>query len=136
MQINVSQLFKEPLGEERDYSLSGTVNIMENGSRSVVEGKVRLTRTNRSILAKGNLTTTINVDCARCLNSFSCPVVLDFEEEYFPAHATSGFDLPLDEDDMLIIDENRSIDLTEIIRQYTLIAIPMKPLCSDDCKGF
>ncbi len=135
MQINVSQLLKEPVGAERDYSLSGTVNIMENGSRSAVEGKVRLTRTNRSILVKGSLTAIIDMDCARCLNSFGCPLVLEFEEEYFPAHTISGFDLPPDEDDMLTIDENQSIDLTEIIRQYALTAIPMKPLCRDDCRG-
>jgi uncharacterized protein len=108
---------------------------MENGSCNAVQGDVRLTRTNRSILVKGRVSTTIYMDCARCLNSFYCPVVLDFEEEYFPTHTISGFDLPPDEEDMFTIDENQTIDLTEIIRQYALIAIPMKPLCSDDCKG-
>ena len=135
MQINVSQLLKEPVGAERDYSINSSVNIMETGSLNAVQGNVRLTRTNTSILAKGKVSTTIYMDCARCLNKFGCPVVLDFEEEYFPVHTISDFDLPPDEDDMFTIDENRTIDLTEMIRQCALMAIPMKPLCSDDCEG-
>ena len=135
MQINVSQLLKEPVGAERGYSIDGTVNIMENGSLNAVQGNVRLTRTNRSILARGKLSTTIYMECARCLNKFGCPVLVDFEEEYFPAHSISGFDLPPDEDNIFTINENRVIDLTETIRQYVLMAIPMKPLCSEDCKG-
>jgi uncharacterized protein len=135
MQIDVSQLLKEPVGAERDYSINSSINIMENGSFNAIQGNVRLTRTSRSILAKGRVSTTIYMDCARCLNKFGCPVVLDFEEEYFPAHTISGFDLPPDEDDMFTIDKNRIIDLTEIIRQYALIKIPIKPLCSDDCEG-
>jgi len=135
MQINVSQLLKEPFGAERDYKINGAVNIMENGSLNTVQGNVRLTRTNRSILVKGRLSTTVDIDCARCLSTFGYPVVLNFEEEYFPAQAASGFDLPPDEDYLFTIDENRVIDLTEVIRQYALMAIPMKPLCSEDCKG-
>ena len=40
-----------------------------------------------------------------------------------------------DESCKFIIDNNRSIDLTEAIRQYALLAMPMKPLCSPDCRG-
>ncbi|MBA7688765.1 hypothetical protein ES703_97254 [subsurface metagenome] len=33
------------------------------------------------------------------------------------------------------IDEHHILDLTEAIRQYALLAIPMKPLCRGDCAG-
>ena len=137
MQINVSQLLKEPIGSERDYQVSGTVNITDDGSSSVVQGNIKLTRTNRSILVKGELNTTIELTCARCLNVFSCPLVLNFEEEYFPASDIAGGDLlpPPDEPGMFNIDENQVIDLTEAIRQYALMAVPMKPLCREDCNG-
>jgi len=137
MQINVSQLLKEPIGSERDYQVSGTINITDDGSSSVVWGNIKLTRTNRSILVKGELNTAIELACARCLNIFSCPLVLNFEEEYFPASDIAGGDLlpPPDEPGMFNIDENQIIDLTEAIRQYALIAVPMKPLCREDCNG-
>jgi len=134
MKINVSQLLKEPIGAERDYNINSNLNIMQNGSSNALRGKVRLTRTNRSILARGEFDTDIDIDCARCLNSFSHPVKLAFEEEYFPSGYTDD-DLSPEEGDRFTIDDNHTIDLTEAIRQYALMALPMKPLCSKDCKG-
>lgn len=137
MQINVSKLLKESVGSERDYQVRGTVNIMENGKGSVVQCDVKLTRTNRSILVKGKFNTTIEVVCARCLEMFGCPLVLDFEEEYFPTNDIASGDLlaPPDEPGCFTIDEHQVIDLTEAVRQYALIAAPMKPLCREDCTG-
>jgi uncharacterized protein len=33
------------------------------------------------------------------------------------------------------IDDGREIDLSEAVRQYILLAMPMKPLCREDCAG-
>jgi uncharacterized protein len=33
------------------------------------------------------------------------------------------------------IDEHHILDLTEAIRQYTVLAVPMKPLCNENCAG-
>jgi uncharacterized protein len=137
MQINVSQLLKEAVGSERNYEVSGTIDISDNGIGSTVQGNVRLTRTNRSILVKGKLYLTVEVACARCLNPFACPLVLDIEEEYFPIlDTTSGAPLPSpDEPSSFTIDEHQVLDLTEAARQYAVMALPMKPLCRKDCPG-
>ena len=137
MQINVSQLLKEPVGSERDYQISDTIDIMDNGSSSMIQGNVRLTRTNRSILVKGKFNIMIELACARCLDAFGCPLALSFEEEYIPASdiADGDFVPPSDEPGLFSIDDNHFIDLTEAIRQYALIALPMKPLCRQDCSG-
>jgi uncharacterized protein len=135
MRKNVSQLLKEPIGSVRDYEVNEMVDIAE-GSRQV-KGKVRLIHTNRGILARGKLYTEVEVTCSRCLSLFNCPLALDIEEEYFPtADVVSGASLPLpDEPGYFILDEQHILDLTEAIRQYTLLAIPMKPLCREDCTG-
>ena len=137
MQINVSKLLKEPIGSEQDYQVSGTINIIENDKGSTVQGDVRLIRTNRSILVRCKLNTTIEVACARCLRIFNCPLVLNFEEEYFPtSDIVSGAVLPPpDEAGCFTINEHQVIDLTEAVRQYALMAVPMKPLCREDCAG-
>ena len=138
MQINVSKLLKETVGSEREYQVDGTINIMENGKCNAVQGNVRLTRTNRSILVKCKINTKIESACARCLAIFDYPLVLEFEEEYFPISDTTdvGFREPCsDEADYFTIDEHQVIDLTEAIRQYVLISVPMKPLCRQDCAG-
>lgn len=137
MQINVSQLLKEAIGSVRNYELSGIADITGDGSGSMVNGKVKLLRTNRSILVRAALRTKVKISCSRCLNLFSYPLELNIEEEYFPVlDAASGASLTLpDEPGCFVIDERHILDLTEAVRQYGLIAIPMKPLCREDCVG-
>jgi len=135
MQINVSQLLKASIGSIRDYEVSEVVSI--DGSGCLVQGEVRLMRTNRGILVKGTLHTEAEVTCSRCLSLFNYPLTLDIEEEYFPtADVVSGASLSVsDEPGCFTIDEYHILDLTEAISQYALIAVPMKPLCREDCAG-
>ena len=135
MLINVSQQLKAPIGSVRNYEVSETVSIA--GGSSLVQGEVRLIRTNRGILAKGRLCTEVEVTCSRCLSLFSCPLSVDIEEEYFPTtDVVSGTSLSLPEEPgCFIIDEHHILDLTEAICQYVMLAIPMKPLCREDCAG-
>jgi uncharacterized protein len=137
MQINVSQLLKGPIGSLRNYEVSGTVDITGDGISSLVEGEVRLMRINQGILVKGTLYTAVEVSCSRCLTLFSCPLVLKIEEEYFPVlDVFSGARLTLPgEPGCFTIDEHHILDLTEAVRQYTLMVVPMKPLCCEDCPG-
>jgi uncharacterized protein len=133
--INVSGLLKSSLGSKRSYRINDTVSI--SGGDSLVQGGVWLTRTDRGILVKARLNTEVEVSCSRCLSSFGYPLKLNFEEEYFPAvDVVSGRSLPLpDEPGCFVISESHVLDLTEAVRQYALLAIPMKPLCREGCAG-
>ena len=135
MQINVSQLLKESIGAKRNYQVADIVDSA--GSDGMVEGEVRLLRTDRGILARGALNTEVEVTCSRCLSLFRCPIALNIEEEYFPTtDVVSGAPLSLPEEPCsFTIDEHHILDLSEAIRQYALLAIPMKPLCREDCAG-
>lgn len=135
MQLNVSQQLKAPIGSIRNYEVSETILIGDSSSK--IEGEVKLIRTDRGILARGTLYTKVEVTCSRCLSLFSCPLTLNIEEEYFPTtDVVSGAFLPIpDEPGCFTIDEHHLLDLTEAIRQYALLASPMKPLCREDCAG-
>jgi uncharacterized protein len=135
VQINVSQLLNEPIGSTRNYRVNEVVDI--SGSNSLVQGEIRLMRTDRSILAKGTLCADVELTCSRCLSFFNCALALNIEEEYSPTTDTmTGALLPLnDETGFFTIDGHNILDLTEAIRQYALMAIPMKPLCDEDCGG-
>ncbi len=135
VQINVSQQLKAPIGSTRNYEVNETVDIA--GGSSLVQGELRLMRTDRSILAKGTLQTEIELTCSRCLSLFSCPLTLNIGEEYFPTtDVVTGDSLSLpDEPSGFTIDEYNILDLTDAIRQYALMALPMKPLCREDCAG-
>ena len=135
MRINVSQQLKESVGSIRNYRVDETIDIV--GSGSLVQGEVRLTRTDRGILVQGRLHTEVEVACSRCLSRFSCPLVLNIEDVYFPTTdviSCAPLLLP-DEPGCFTIDEHHVLDLTEAIRQNALLVIPMKPLCREDCAG-
>ena len=135
MQINVSQQLKAPTGTTQDYEVNEVVNIA--GGSSVVQGKLKLMRTSQGILARATLRTEVRVTCSRCLTSFGYPLTLNIEEEYLPTvDIVSSVQLPMPEEPgCFTIDEHHVLDLTEAIRQYALLAIPMKPLCREDCAG-
>jgi uncharacterized protein len=137
MQINVAQQLKSAIGSVRDYDVSETIDVTGDGNGSLVQGRVSLTRTDRGILVKGKLESEVELGCSRCLNLFNCPIIINIEEEYFPTiDMVSGARLPVpDEPGSFTIDERHILDLTEAMRQCTLLAIPMKPLCREDCAG-
>ena len=137
MQINVSQLLQEPIGALRDYKVNEVIDIKGDGAGSQVEGDCRLLRTPRSILATCSMKTDVELTCSRCLGQFIHHLNLNFEEEYIPTvDVATGTPLPPPEEaSTFTIDEHHILDLTEAVRQYSLLAIPMKPLCSEDCAG-
>ncbi len=135
MQINVSQQIKEAIGSTRSYGIDETVDIANQESH--VEGKFKLVRTDRGILARGTLRAEIVVTCSRCLRSCPLALTLAIEEEYYPTtDILTGAPLSLpDRSGCFTIDEHHILDLTEAIRQYAVLAIPMKPLCQENCTG-
>ena len=138
MQINVAQQLKSAIGSVRDYEVSETVDVIGDGNGSLVQGKVSLIRTDRGILVKGKLEAEVELSCSRCLNRFNCPIILNIEEEFFPTiDMVSGASLPLPDEpgSSFTINERHELDLAEAMRQSALLAIPMKPLCREDCAG-
>ncbi len=135
MQINVSQQLKGAIGTERNYEVNEVIDV--EGCNYTVTGTVKLMRTDHGILVKGNLSTGSELTCSRCVAQFTCPLTLTIEEEYLPTtDIISGSPLAVPDDPgAFTIDERNILDLTEAIRQYTLLAIPMKPLCQQDCAG-
>lgn len=138
MRINVSQLLKSPIGTTRDYNkMNEVIDITGEGTDCRVYGDIRLLRTHRGIMAKATLAIETELTCGRCLTLYHQSLPLNVEEEYIPvADIISGAPLPPPEDPgSFIIDEHHILDLTEAIRQYTLLVTPMKPLCREDCAG-
>jgi uncharacterized protein len=130
MQINVAQLLKEPIGSTRSYQIDESLDTDDINS---VRGEVTLIRTNRGLMAKSEIAASVTGTCSRCLNKIDYEVNYGFEEECLP-NINEALALP-DQTDNITIDENQTVDLSEVIRQYTLLTLPTKPLCSPDCAG-
>jgi uncharacterized protein len=132
MKINVAQQLKEHIGSVRHYEIDE-----KDEEGCLVKGEVQFLRTDRSILVSGTLDITARGECSRCLEQFEYPLKIDIEEEYFMTRdPVSGLPLPPPtEAGVFLIDENHTLDLGEAVRQYKITALPMKPVCREDCAG-
>lgn len=136
MWFNVAQLLKENVGATRTYDV---VNELDSSDADIpaLTGRVHFTRTKDGILVRASLDGAVPSTCSRCLEDFDAPIHLDIEEEYFPViDVITGRPLQQPEDQSsFTISENHILDLTEAVRQYTLLALPMQPICSPECAG-
>lgn len=138
MQLNTAQLLKQGVGASRSYEINDDVSFPdEEISECHVQGDVNLIRTDKGILVRGVLEGQSHLMCSRCLTSFEQPLKFTIEEEFFPSVDVSrGVSLPLPEDStVFMIDKHHMLDLSEAVRQYALMNLPMKPLCRTDCGG-
>ena len=85
----------------------------------------------------GTVQTTLELPCSRCLEAFTWPVDSSFDLRYQPhARNTGEGEREIEEDDLTTaFYENDTIDLGQLMREQLYLALPMKPLCGDDCKG-
>ncbi len=85
----------------------------------------------------GRVQTILELPCSRCLESFTLPVDPAFDLRYQPhAHNTGEGEREIEEDDLTTaFYDNDEIDLGQLMREQFYLALPMKPLCREDCNG-
>jgi uncharacterized protein len=85
----------------------------------------------------GHVRTELELSCSRCLDPFVMPVDAPFDIRYLPASAANGGDERevTDEDLETSVYRDDQIDVNELMREQFYLALPMKPLCRDDCRG-
>jgi uncharacterized protein len=86
---------------------------------------------------EGTVRTELELPCSRCLEPFRFPVDASFEQRFLPAsEMIGGHEREMQDEDIDIsYYRDDRIDLNELLREQFYLALPMKPLCRDDCKG-
>ena len=138
MIFNVAQLLKEAVGATRTYELHEEADLLPDvPAIAPYAGSVRLVRLNQSVLVTAQVDTRVRLSCSRCLGTVEQPLHIEFTEEFRPTiDIATGSTLPTPEDqDTFVIDERHTLDLTEAVRQYALINLPLVALCREDCAG-
>lgn len=99
-----------------------------------VEVTGQVVNTGYAFLVKGKVGAALQISCSRCLELFIYSLRTDFaalyQEEGNPLDSEDGNDAvdvyPLNGD---------SIDLTAVVQESIILAVPMKPVCREDCRG-
>ena len=97
---------------------------------------------------KGTAKTRLELGCGRCLDPFELPVDAAFELRYVPEPkaapaGVAAADTAPDDDGQELGDDDLTtafyrdgmLDIVELLREQFQLALPMKPLCSDACRG-
>jgi len=91
----------------------------------------------QDIRLKGALETSLEVACARCLDAVVLPVKRNFDLLYRPLGTDAGHE------ELSITDAEAEIGyyqgegllLEDTLREQVLLAVPLKTVCREDCKG-
>ena len=118
-------------------ALAGT--DLKAGSK---EGRlaVHAQRNGRDVLVQGRLQAQIAAACARCLADVPLDVDLAVTVLFSPQHMRpeasdeGEVDVQLDEMNRDYYSGSEVV-LDSMVREYLLLEVPMKPLCSEGCEG-
>ncbi len=139
MRIDVSEILKEP-GLSLPFDVKGTVGDIArpdgDGELSVLTVRGVATSLGQSgVYIEANVRGSVTLTCSRCLTSFQRPIDLSCEAK-FTGDVLENRDEADDDDDVEVFPlEGTFCDLDEMIRHEIVLSLPMKPLCSEECKG-
>ncbi|HKA87139.1 MAG TPA: DUF177 domain-containing protein [Haliangiales bacterium] len=105
-----------------------------------LETELRLDKQQRDVYVHGSLTGAVTLLCSRCLGPARVPVAAKIAVLYAPRGRETDEEVDaLGEPDPTAPDllpyDDEIVDLGEMLREETLLALPMAPLCNEACKG-
>jgi uncharacterized protein len=84
-----------------------------------------------AVIVEGRMDGNVKMTCGRCLVDFIAPVTVGFAVIYKDKSSMTDDD----RDSGVYEYENNEIDLYPYLRETMILELPVKPVCSDDCKG-
>ncbi len=137
MYYNLAQLLREPTGSTRDYEVDDSF-VGPEGGMDRAQGWVRVVRTHQGFIVRAELETQVSLTCSRCLDRFESRSELTMEEESFPindSETDQTTESAEEQEGEIHLDDQHVLDMAEVVRQYVLAAVPIKPLCCEECSG-
>ncbi len=104
---------------------------------SPVKAFLSLKKVGTTVYLSGNMETEIGLACSRCGKPFEVHAEAGLKLDMVPLES-----MPREEERELHADDldvefykNGIINLKDFLREQILLQVPMKPLCSEDCRG-
>lgn len=101
---------------------------------AVAAGHLTCYRTGAELFFAGELAVTVVGECARCTEDFQFRLVVPFASVFVPRPTGQGADGD-DEDVDLYFYEGNEVDITPLLQESTILALPTLPLCQEGCRG-
>jgi len=108
---------------------------------AAVQLDLRLESVVEGVLVSGTASTEVKGECVRCLEPVGRELDVDLQELYYYPEAADRIAADLaeageeaDEDDTSRL-EGDLFDLQPVLRDAVVLALPLQPVCRDDCPG-
>jgi uncharacterized protein len=129
LRLNVGFLISSPIGTSREFSFDyERMRLGEDLTVREFIGTARFDRTPQGLLLQGDFESETEIECVRCLESFTQALKWSFTDLY-------AFDARSLSESNLLVPEDGHIDLEPLLREYALLEFPISPVCRPDCKG-
>jgi uncharacterized protein len=111
--------------------------IESSGRADLVEEHHGKHKIIQDIRINGRLATSLELNCARCLEPLTQDVKREFDLLYRPQGADAGRDeiSVTDAEAEISYYEGEGILLDDVVREQVLLAAPLKVTCREECKG-
>lgn len=127
MKLNLLQIPDEGLEIKQDETFE-----MGGGETVTATLDLYVSKLDNDVIVRGTVETSEEAVCGRCLKPFrleqSLPLDLAFFKEKSPEDAEAA-------EEGTLFFKGDEIDLGEAVKEQLLLNAPMRPLCSEDCKG-
>ncbi|MDQ1048868.1 DUF177 domain-containing protein [Streptomyces sp. V4I2] len=122
----------------KDLGIQEVIGVPEGAPMKL---ELRLESVMEGVLVTGTVRATAKGECVRCLEPLELELTADFQEMFsYPDADDRGrpkaepADDAEDDEDMLFI-EDGLFDLEPVLRDAVVLALPMQPVCREDCPG-
>jgi uncharacterized protein len=144
MLFDVSRLRGDAERIDREFA-PGSFDCRDEEFRVVqpVHLTAEIRKDTQKVRVVGRVQTTLEDDCSRCLEAFSIPVDSKFDLLFLPASDNVGGEAGARDDEQEVQEDDLGvsyykgdvIDLGDVMREQFYLALPMKPLCQENCRG-
>lgn len=130
--ISVSEILGHP-GLYRDVKVKGALpdvgNALARVPEEVLAADLRAESVVEGILVTGPVRAPVVFSCARCLQ----PITTDVELDVCELFLAPGHEAPPEEEAYEV--QGMDIDLEPMLRDNLTLALPLNPVCREDCAG-
>jgi uncharacterized protein len=132
MKIRVSELEEQGL---RIDDVAALGQVFADPSWRLESVALEVEPDGTDVFVHGRLAATVPQTCGRCLEVFAARVEAPLDVRLVPRPAVAD-NVELGADDLDVdFYENDLLDLDRVVETETTLALPMKPLCREDCRG-
>lgn len=146
MQFEIKELERHPIDFKEEFAPEALdlgpdarqiTALKASGRAQLVEEHEGRHHTIQDIRVNGKLRTRLELSCARCLDPVTYDVNRDFDLLYRPQGSDTGreeLSVTAAEAEISYY-QGDGLALEDVVREQVLLAVPLKAICREDCKG-